>query len=66
MKEKLNHACKGAILGALLSAVALWWVDDINWLYVGIISLACAVVSYINGEGFILWLRQLWYNVWND
>ena len=66
MKEKLNHAGKGAILGALLSAAALWCFDDIKWLYVGIISLACAIASFISGEDFILWLRQLWYNVWND
>ena len=65
VKEKLNHACKGGLLGALLAVAAFWWISDVNWTYVTLIAAVCATMAYVNGEGFILWLRQLWHDFWS-
>ena len=66
LNQNLSNALKGGILGALISAMVFFFIDDFNWIFVTIIAALCTILSYFNGEGFLLWLRQLWYNIWSN
>ena len=61
MITRFLHALLGAFLGALLAIGALYWVDEINWIFVGASAAVCAVLSFAWGESFLEWLRDIWW-----
>lgn len=62
MATRLLHAFAGAFLGSLLAISVLWYfADAINWLFVGASAAVCALLAGIWGEGFIEFLRDLWW-----
>ncbi len=65
MINRVLHALLGAFLGALIAlGVLWWWVDAINWIFVGASAGVCAILSFAWGEPFLEWLKDIWW--WSD
>ena len=63
MLERLVHAILGFFLGALVTASALWWLDEINWAVVAAGGGICAVLAFIWGLQFLEWLKDLFWDI---
>ena len=61
MIERLLHALLGAFMGAIIAIGALWFFDDINWIFVSISAAVCGVLAFVGGESVLDWLKELWW-----
>lgn len=62
MTKRFLDALLGAFLGTLVALGALWWwMDEINWIFVGLSAVVCAILSFAWGESFLEWLKDLWW-----
>ena len=61
MISRFLHALLGGFLGALIAVSALWWLDEINWIFIGATAGVCAILAFAFGESFLEWLKELWW-----
>lgn len=62
MIERILYALFGAFLGTLMAVSVQWGIaDQINWLFVGLGGVLCAVLAFAWGEPFTAWLKKVWW-----
>lgn len=61
--DRILHVLFGAFLGALVALSALWWwLDEINWIFVGASAVVCAILAFAWGKPFLEWLKEAWWH----
>lgn len=63
LSKRILNALTGAFLGALGIFSATYLLTDVNLIFIGIVACICGVLSYIWGEPFLQWLKDLWWRI---
>ena len=61
MLERVARALLGALAGALIGFSAFWHYDELTWILVSICAAVFGLASFIWGESFFEWLRDMWW-----
>ena len=62
--QRVVYGIFGAFLGALIAVLALFYVYEISWLFVGMSAAACFIVAFFIGEKAVLWLKEILSDIW--